>query len=291
MFACSKDNQISMIRTEEPNVLGIFKGHNGNVLTLEPNSFNLITASSDFTVKNWDITTGDQIQTFKCDSLIRGISGQEKLYFCTDNSLNRECKVGFIDLRYKMVNTVFLSEVSFTNIFNKDDKLIVSDKNGNIYEYDLRNEKITNVKKIHHKEVTGLAPSQCGSFFVSSSSDFSFQIIDTRTFKIIKRFESDEPVNSAVIHPENEMIIAVGGEYARNVTTTYRKTYFDTYFYDVTTCDKIGFYSNHYGTINTVDVSPRGDFIASGGEDSLVSLIKLGDEIKAAPFTSLELKF
>ena len=270
-------------------MLGSFEKHEGAISTLATRGNRLATAGLDLSFILWDVVTGNVATQLSTASVIRGLdfTFANDVHFCTDHSMNKECFIGHYDTRTGACSRLHTPDVSTTKIFRYEDFLIFSSVDGTVHKLDLRTNRPVKEQKIHQSRITSLRPSSCGSFFVTASSDASVRIIDSETFVQKKRFDCDEPINSACVFHTNDKLVAVGGIDARDVTTTRGKSTFDTNMFDVVTQKKIGAYTTHFGTINAVDTHPRSTHYISGGEDGSVCLIQLGRDFFSAPFTDM----
>lgn len=286
-FAASKDSTASVSNLCGV-VLGTFEKHDGAITAIAPFKNNLLTAGADLFLVRWDVITGKYDWNINSESVVRGIDFDQQIYFCTDDSMNKEAFVGMIDPRDANLNKLYTLADPGSKIFKTDNNIIISTTNGKVCKFDIRNNKIVQEAKFHNSKITDMKPSACRSFFATSSSDSSSKIIDTETFAVKKRFDTEEPINSVAIFNTNDIVVCVGGINARDVTVTQGKGSFDTNFFDIVTQQKIGYYSIHFGTINAVDVHPQSTHIVSGGEDGAICLVKLGDDFRNAPFTKFD---
>lgn len=286
-FAASKDCAVSMINTDG-KVLGSFDEHKGAISAISCFENSLVSAATDLQFVLWDVVTGRQHFTAPSESVVRGIDFGEQIYFCTDSSMNKDVFVGMLDPRTGKPQRLEALPSPATRVFHTGEHLVIATANGEIYKFDLRNRKIVQESRIHQSKVTDMKPSTCRGFFITSSSDSSAKIIDTATFAMKKQFDSEEPINSVAVFGTNDVAVCVGGINARDVTTTRGKGSFDTIFFDIVTQQRIGHYATHFGTINAVDVHPQGTSYVTGGEDSSICLVRLGEDFKKAPFTRFE---
>jgi translation initiation factor 3 subunit I len=284
-FAASKDSSASMIDLNG-KILGSFDKHDGSISTLASYQNNLLTGCLDLSVILWDILNGAVVNKIDTQAVVRGIDFTEDIFFCADNSMNKDPYIGRYDRKSGKIIKLISGITSPTKLFRYEDSVIFSNIEGSVYKLDLKTNNIVQEAKIHQAKVTSIKPSACKSFFVSCSSDSTVKILDSETFALKKSFECEEPINCANIFPTNDKVVAVGGINARDVTTTKGKSSFDTNFFDIVTQQKIGYFTTHFGTINAVDVHPRSTHICSGGEDGSICLIKLGLDFFNAPFTN-----
>lgn len=283
-FASSKDASASMMSLEG-KVLGSFDNHEGAILAISSQDNHLVTAGLDLKLIRWDILTGRLVSSVPTDSVIRGLHFTDQVYFCTDNSMNKESFIGMYDPRTNKTSSIYLLNDPSTKIFKYDDCLIVSTVDGTLCKLDLRTNRMVQDVKAHQAKITNMRPSACFSFFITSSSDSSAKIIDSDLLTTKKKFDAEEPINCACIFGTNDKVVCVGGINARDVTTTKGKGSFDTNFFDIVTQQKIGSYTTHFGTINSVDVHPQCTHYISGGEDGSICLVRLGNDFFTAPFT------
>jgi len=283
-FASSKDCSASMTNLNG-QILGSFNKHTGAISTLESYNNNLYTASVDLSIIQWDVFKGNAISTIPTDSLIRGLFCSDQIYFCTDDSMGRSPAVGLLDIRTNKTTKIANLSMPSSKLFEYQNCLIVSTANGTVLKVDLRNGQVIQEATIHQSKIADMKPSFCRSFFVTASTDSSAKIVDSETFAIKKRFDCEEPINSACIFNTNDKVICAGGINARDVTTTKGKSSFETSFFDIVTQLKIGSFNTHFGTINAVDVHPIGSHYISGGEDGSICLVRLGKNFFDAPFT------
>lgn len=288
LFASSKD-ATACATNLQGKLLGSFEKHEGSITTLDIQKNILATGSTDMSMILWDILTGKATDTVCADAVVRGIDYTDELFFCTDNTMNRECFIARYDSREGKPDKVYHPGSSITKLFKFRDLVIYSDDSGMVFQVDLKTHKVLKEKKIHSERITSLRPSPCRSFFVTGSKDTTVKIVDTLSLEEKKLFECEEPVNSACIFPTNDKLVTVGGIDARDVTTTKGKGVFDANFFDVVTQQKIGTYSAHFGTINAVDIHPAGTHYATGGEDGSICLALFGTDFYTAPFTSFDI--
>lgn len=287
-FVSSKDAKASMINTNG-DILGVFDKHEGSLSTLAPSDNILCTAGLDLQMILWDVLSGSVLDMIHPFAIVRGLWFEgNTVYFCTDYSMNKECYVGRYDTRTKGIEKLYNPEIATTRLIKYRDGVIFGNVNGDVKKVDLRTNSVVQETKIHMKKITNMRASACGSFFVTSSEDCGLKIVDCETLEKKKKYDCDEPVNSACILRTNDKILAVGGIDARSVTTTGGKSTFDTHVFDVVSENYVGSYVTHFGTINAVDVSPRNTHYISGGEDGTLCLVKFGDDFFSAPFTKFD---
>lgn len=285
VFASSLDSIISLWDTEG-NIKGTYNGHQGAVTCMEQMGESLLTGSSDRSVILWDTLTGKQRYSMPFKSTVKSVNLSDgNMLISCDDSYNNKPTFNFFDLRSNALVFNLNFDFIITSSILKESLCIFGDAEGNVNKFDLKSNKVLLKTKLHNSKVNEITQSPCSKYFISSSTDATSKIFDSN-LKEIKSFQSTEPVNSSAIFPENNILVNVGGISARDVTLTRGKRKFDVNFYDIVGEERVGFYSPHFGTINTVDVSRDGKSFISGGEDGIIVMIKLGDDFTSAPFTN-----
>jgi translation initiation factor 3 subunit I len=84
-------------------------------------------------------------------------------------------------------------------------------------------------------------------------------LYDSKTFKLLKTFESAKPVNSAAISPILDHVLLGGGQKAHGVTTSAVESGgFEARIYDMIFEEELGSIKGHFGPINTISYAPDG---------------------------------
>ncbi|KAL6122784.1 eif3i [Nucleospora cyclopteri] len=285
LIAASREGSISMIK-KTAEILGSFEKERIAVNAICTSKDKIFGAYSDASITTWDIFTGKQIANVETESLVGSLFEDNNiLYILSGNAMNKTSYFGIYDLRTNKIQRVYEPSRTGTKGFFYNDLYVFGDNDGFINQFDVRNNTLINEIKAHYSEVTSVTPSACRTFFSSSSSDATVKIVDTVDFQTKKSFDCEDPVKSSAIFPSNDKIITCGGTLAREVTKTRGKSTFDLNVFDIVTAQKIGFYSVHIGTINTVAISPNGTQSVSGSEDGHIVLLTFGEDFFSAPFT------
>jgi len=110
------------------------------------------------------------------------------------------------------------------------------------------------------------------AYFITSSKDHTALLYDVH-LQVLKRYQTDRPVNSASISPLKDHVITGGGQDAMSVTTTAsRAGKFEVRIFHKVFEEEIGRVKGHFGPINTLAFHPKGTGFVSGGEDGYVRL-------------------
>ena len=121
-------------------------------------------------------------------------------------------------------------------------------------------EIINTRKDIHTSRVNSIRFNHDKTVLITASKDNTAKILDPYTLDVIKVFQTDRPVNGAVISPTHPHVILGGGQDAQSVTTTnLSQGKFDSRFYHMMYGDEFGSVKGHFGPINAMAIHPSGD--------------------------------
>ena len=141
--------------------------------------------------------------------------------------------------------------------------IIVGHKDGAVskYEVNLKDHTYRYVESIrlHSQAVSDIQFSPDRTYFITSSRDATAHLVDVESFKVLKNYDADCPLNCACITPLKDFVILGGGQAAKDVTTTSASEgKFEARFYHKIFEDEIGRVKGHFGPLNCVAVSPQG---------------------------------
>jgi len=269
--------------------------HDGSIFSFSLNdtSQHLLTGSADQTIIQWDIETGQYIEQKFVKSVVKStdnFTNKDLFIIGCDGSMGKDKCIILYDCRSKEMNKLYSLETNLTGVLidYTQNIVIISNDDGSINKFDIRNNKILASNNVHTSKITKIRPSACRTFFITSSVDSQAKIVDISDLNVLKTFVCEEPVNCSVIFNSNDKVICAGGINARDVTLNKGKNKFDTKFFDVITTEQIGYYTSHYGTINCVDVHHKNTMYCSGGEEGLVSIIAFGNDFFSSGFTKFD---
>lgn len=295
LFTCSKDNSASVWYSVNGERLGTLDGHSGTIwsIDIEPMSMYCVTGSADYTIKVWDVSNGENIYTYQspvpvkcvefspCGGYLLAVLDGVMKYPGSINiyQIERDHDTGkivrFVEEPVKCINTQEGHATVTVAGWATEGKVIVAcHKDGQVSKYDVeKGYEFIESMKLHEESIGDLQFAPDRTYFITSSRDSMSYIVDVSTFKVLKTYESDCPLNTAAITPLKNFVILGGGQNAKDVTTTSASEgKFEARFYHKIFEEEIGRVKGHFGPLNTIAVSPQGTSYTSGGEDGLVRL-------------------
>lgn len=292
LFTVSKDSSPSVWWSHNGERLGSFEGHNGTVWCCDPryDSSVLLTGSADNSCKIWDVRTGEEMVSIETKSAVRtcGFSySGEQIFFSTDKAMGHPCELkvfAFSDLKAAgqdatpqlVIGTPPGAKITSALWGPMDETIITGHENGDLVKWDAKTgEEVRRVKGVHRSNINDMQYDKDMSSIITASKDNFSRLFCVETFRVLKTYKTERPVNSACISPLRDHVLLGGGQDAMSVTTTSAKVgKFDAVFWHKIYEEKIGSVKGHFGPINTLAFHPDGRGYASGGEDGYVRLHK-----------------
>ncbi|TPX36278.1 hypothetical protein SmJEL517_g01409 [Synchytrium microbalum] len=287
LFSVSKDNKPNVWWSHTGERLGTFNGHNGAIWDLDVSydSTKLLTGSADNTCRMWDVSNGKELFQWETETAVRAVAwamGDQQMLFVTDATMGKKCEIHIINIEEDMneqspdadmIMTVTGSKATVAGWGNLNKAIYTGHEDGSIQVWDPESGERNRMVKMHSGPIQDLQFSKDRSHFITASKDHSAQIFDAKTLKVMKKYQTERPVNSAALSPNRPHIILGGGQEAMSVTTTSaRQGKFEVRFFHLVFEEELGRVKGHFGPINTLAFSPDGRGFASGGEDGYIRL-------------------
>ncbi|KAJ3050112.1 Eukaryotic translation initiation factor 3 subunit I, partial [Rhizoclosmatium hyalinum] len=226
LFSASKDNKPCVWYSANGERLGTFNGHNGTVwdLAVTQDSRYLLTGSADNTCKMWEVETGRCVFTWETRTAVRAVSfalGDEKALFVTDATMGQQSTIHIVpiesdpeDQTSEVLRTIVITGPKATVAVwgNLNRTIITGHEDGTITEWNADTGAKIKSAKNHDKDITDIQFSKDKSHFMSSSKDHAAYLTDSKTLKVMKRFVTERPVNSAILSPIRPHVILGGGQ-------------------------------------------------------------------------------
>lgn len=291
VFSSAKDHHICAWYSNNGERIGTYEGHKGTVwsVDIDLTTTYLISASADFSAKLWKAETGECIYTWNFEAPVKRVEfspDNKHVFFLTEQAMGQKGKFQIfnIDLArgaeqeakpvLEIVNEGDADTKATIATWSYGGKYILAGHaDGGISRYDSQTGERLNHSTPFKKVITDIQTSSDRSYFIASSKDQTAKVFDVDSWKLLKEYESESPVNAALITPVKDFIILGGGQDARDVTTTSGgEGKFDAKIFHKIFQDEIGRVKGHFGPLNCLSVHPECASYVSGGEDGFIRL-------------------
>lgn len=296
IFSCSKDNIPTCWYSTTGERIGTYDGHNGTVWSLDvsKDSKFLITGGADMTCKLWNVSNGKCLCTFNMSGPCRVVSfaeGDKQFLTISDPFSGRltTCKIFTLPDNLDLNTPFDESDCKFTEwqIPGLEEKkklysatwlpvnrgILTGDEFGVMRIHDITTGDVKREIKEHSNKINSMEWNTEKTLLVTGSSDHTSKLFDATTWRVLKEYETEVPVNSACISPIKEHVLVAGGQEAMKVTTTSSKVgKFETKFFHLIFGDVFGVVKGHFGPVNTLAIHPKGTGFVSGGEDGYIRI-------------------
>ncbi|KAJ0408849.1 hypothetical protein P43SY_000745 [Pythium insidiosum] len=306
LFTTAKDHVPSVWYSDSGERLGTYEGHSGAVWAIDVSyhTERVLTAAADSTVKLWEAETGKELFTFKHTGPVRSVNfstGDKYFVSVCDKFTDKPAAVFVYELAENMEDQKDKPILTIANHGHEgritgaywmplNKAIMTTGGDGTIKLFDPQTGKllashqvhtgeIMNTGKllashqVHTGEIMNVSFNKTKTLMITASKDNTAKLLDVETFKVLKTYETDRPVNSAAISPIKEHVVLGGGQEAMSVTTTSgRVGKFEARFFHMVFQEEFARVKGHFGPINTIAFHPDGKSYASGAEDGYVRL-------------------
>ena len=296
LFSCAKDDVPTVWTTVNGARLGTFDGHSGTVWSLDVNgdSSRLLTAGGDQSVKLWNVATGALLASFQLTGPARHVEwaeGDNAFIAISDPFVSAQASVWVFSrvgdvaadasagvsnwawYEWKTTGVGQNKRIARITWGPVNETVITGDDAGVIRVHDPKTGEILREVREHSKRISSFQWNAEKTLLISGSADQTAKLFDVATWRVLRVFETEVPVNSAAISPIKEHCFVAGGQEAMNVTTTsMRAGKFETKIFHSVFGDNVGVVRGHFGPVNCVALAPDGSTFASGSEDGYIRL-------------------
>ncbi|CAM9284559.1 unnamed protein product, partial [Phaeothamnion confervicola] len=237
IFTASKDHVPVLWFAETGERVGTYNGHQGAVWDLAVNfdSTRLLSASADATARLWDVESGADLVVYSHRGPVRSVAwaeGGERFATISDPFVESPGYVsvyltptGVDPSQYEKIAAVEIelppklkaTRVAWSAL---NEKLIVSYEDGAIRTFDPATGRELQCAQVHSKSINRIHLNKDKTLLLTSSKDYSAKLVDPDTLEILKTYQTERPVNAAVINPTKDHVLLGGGQDAMSVTTT-----------------------------------------------------------------------
>lgn len=319
LFSSAKDKFPTVWFTDTGERLGTLteNGHKGTVwsIDVDKDSLLVLTGGADCAVKLWYVKTGTCLQTWELSSPVRVVEFSEKCdsFLCVvDPFIKKPSRLMIYGLKkfprtekaldeyvarmnksipdYDKANEQPIAEWTLEGISLNDkiyvaswtaldQHIVTGDTIGSLRLHNPTSGKVLKRLEAHVGKINSLQWNKSKTLFITGGADMRSYLVELKTFKAIKTYESNTPVNAAAISPIKEHVLVAGGQDAMNVTTTSSRVgKFETKFFHLVFQEEWGSVKGHFGPVNTLAIHPDGIGFVSGSEDGYIRLHKFNKE-------------
>jgi WD40 repeat protein len=261
-----------------------------------------IASGSNYTIKFWDITTGQVIKTLAGNEGVKSVAFSPDGKIIASGGYDKTIKLWDITTG-QVIKTLSSQNNSIYEIkFSPNSKILASRSNNNIIQlWDVTTGKVIKNLSDHTDLVNSIVFSPDGKILASASSDTTIKFWDVATGKAIKTLTGHvDTVNSIAFSPDGNLIASGSDDKTIklwDVTTGKAKTFLGNNspvtsvafspdsnmivsgnyentikIWDVTTAKATHTLHGHEGSVKSVTFSPDGNLIASSGDDNKIKL-------------------
>jgi translation initiation factor 3 subunit I len=301
LFSTAKDTSPTVWDAETGERLGTYEGHTGAVWDCDINFTSTLfaTAGADGHVKIWDLRIGECVATFGTSGSqpVRCVGfshGDNMLLTVTDKSFGANPAIHIFNLpeggtprsikESKTAYNPFITHEAYEKITcalwgPTNDTIYFSSEDGTLAIYNVSRQMEETFCGAHRSEVKRFCFDKNYVTLLTASSDQSSLLLDAMTLKVLKKYESDKPINDCAFSPTMEHVILGGGQDAQSVTNVIgRANRFETRFFHKIYQEELGSITGHFGPVNALAFNPTGRSFSSGGEDGFVRMHHFDEE-------------
>mmetsp|Transcript_12824 Transcript_12824/g.17730 ORF Transcript_12824/g.17730 Transcript_12824/m.17730 type:complete len:336 (+) Transcript_12824:40-1047(+) len=293
IFSSSKDKVVTCWRSDTGDRLGTYDGHKGAIYSLDVDrkSTLVATGASDSSARLWDAETGKELAQFEVKSNVRYVKfslGDRMLLAAQDKQFGSQPTAFIYDVAGEGKESFspnpnprasFFVEGNKENILSAlwadlNRSIITAHEDGILRKWDVETQKIIKEVGVFDTNMNSIAYSKDETMIVASSpGDHCAKLLDSKSLKIMKTYQSNRPINAAAVSPIYNQVLIGGGIQARDVALVdSRMSHFEVDFWHICYQFYMGSAKGHFGPVNSIDIHPNGKSFVSGGEEGEIRL-------------------
>jgi WD40 repeat protein/class 3 adenylate cyclase len=248
--------------------------HSGGVTcaAVSPDGRYIISGSSDYTLKLWDIDTGKEIRTFKGhSSTVWSVTFSPQGNVILSGSYDKTLKLWDLDTGKEIRTFKGHSDAIMSVAFSPRENVILSGSSDNTLKlWDLDTGKEIRTFKGQGNLVNSVAFSPRGNVILSGSDDNTLKLWDLETGEEICTFKGHSDAIMSVAFSKKGNVI-LSGSYDNTLK-----------LWNLDTGKEIRTFKGHSYPVTSVAFSPQGNVILSGSHDNTLKLwnLETGEEIR-----------
>ena len=241
-----------------------FDGHKDIVrrVVFSPDGKTLVSASTDKTIKLWNVTTGKVISTFSTDQdLVLSVALSSDGKILASASLDKTIKLWNVTTG-KVISTFSGHQSPVLSMaFSPDGTTLASaSADKTIKLWNITTGKVISTFSGHQSPVLRVAFSPDGKTLASASDDKTIKLWNITTGKVIATFSGHQDiVNSMAFSPDGKTLASGSADNTIKL-------------WHITTGKLISTFSRHQSRVNSVAFSPDGKTLASASADETIKL-------------------
>ncbi|MBW4644006.1 MAG: ribosome assembly protein 4 [Goleter apudmare HA4340-LM2] len=241
-----------------------FEGHENSVTSIvfSPDGLTLASASSDKTIKIWDVATGQTLKTLKGhNNSVTSVAFSPDGLTLASGSLDKTIKLWDVTTG-KTLKTLKRQNNSVTSIaFSPDgQKLAAAGVDTTIQLWDVTTGQTLKTLTGHDKWVSSVAFSPDGQRLASGSWDKTIKLWDVATGKNLKTLPGhDNWVSSVTFSPDGQQLAS--GSWDKTIK-----------LWDVATGQTLNIFKGHNNSVISLAFSPNGRQLTSGSWDKTIKV-------------------
>jgi WD40 repeat protein len=305
IYFCDKDSHvITIIDTKNYQINNIYKSHTGVIwdidLTLDDKI--LVSCSGDLSIIIWDTTNENIINKISTAGIPKYISinkFNENNYLLVYNE--------GISKRYKSyINIYNLSDINsdiiepiksieWTETFKPsvlkwldNNKYIIACDNGTIIIKNYDDDNFSEIYNFHTNTIKSIVFNKSNTIMLTSSLDTTSKEIDLKTWKVLRTYQNNNPINYAIYNYNERKVILGGGIEAMMVAKTGDND-LTIKFFKVSDQKIVNKMSSHFGPIRYLDQAPNNKNFVSASQDGIAKIyIFEEDDVKYLELNKIE---
>lgn len=242
--------------------IGTFLGHKGATWSSRFNrdADKAVTGSADFSAKVWDTYTGNMIESFSHEHIVRSVDFSYNSREIVTGGHEKRIRIFSLDSPLVPIFDLSGHKGTIKNVTWLDHLIISSGDDEKVRWWDLRSLKEVNT--FDAGEFVTNSEKSLGDEYLLVVAGKKIFFLDLKTQKCIKTIVTEYDVSSVSLHPEKTKFVTGGGPqpWVR--------------VYDFKTEKQLNVYKGHHGPIHCVSFSPDGGLYATGSEDGTIRLWK-----------------
>ena len=243
-----------------------------NAVTVMADGSRVISASSDKTLKVWDLETGQELQTLKGHTnLVRAVVVMPDGSRAISASHDKTLKVWDMETGEKLQTLQGHTDSVYAVAVMHDGRRAISASHDKTLKvWDMKTEEELQTLKGHTDSVYAVAVTPDGSRAISASHDKTLKVWDMKSGEELQTLKGHtNSVYAVAVTPDGCCVISASADKTLKV-------------WDMETGEELQTLKGHNGSVRAIDVTPDGCNVISASEDETVKVwdMETGEELQ-----------